>query len=95
MVPHAKKFLAEISSTGITDYEPIVNSAKEFDGLRPSLEKYGLKMKSIYANSTLHEEAAIERSQAKMLEIAKTDAQLKLQEPRRLMDLGPPFPRRE
>lgn len=79
LVPHAEELLAEISSTGITGYEPIVNSAKEFDGLRPSLEKYGLKMKSIYVNSTLHEEAAIERSQAKVLEIAKAGKELGLE----------------
>lgn len=78
-VPHAEQLLAEISKTGINGYEPIVNSAKEFDGLGPRLEKHGLKMKSIYVNSTLHEESAIEKSQEDVLKIAKAGKALGLE----------------
>lgn len=78
-VPHMEELLAEISSTGITGYEPIVNSAKEFDGLGPRLKKHGLEMKSIYVNSTLHEKTAIEKSQQDVLKIAKAGKELGLE----------------
>lgn len=78
-MPHSDDLLADISATGINGYEPIVNSAEEFVGLGPRLEQHGLTMKSIYVNSTLHEEAAIQKSQASVLKIAKAGKALGLE----------------
>ncbi|MGJ8698080.1 MAG: sugar phosphate isomerase/epimerase family protein [Verrucomicrobiaceae bacterium] len=70
-VPHAEELLARVAKTGLQGYEPIVNSAKEFEGLGGRLQRHGLEMRSIYVNSTLHEAAAIEKSQREVLEIAR------------------------
>ena len=77
-VPHSDHLLAEISSSGINGYEPIINSREEFEGLGPRLEQHGLTMKSIYVNSTLHEESAVQKSQASVLKIAEAGKALGL-----------------
>ncbi len=67
---HGDQLLADIARTGITGYEPIINSATEFDGLKSRLEAHGLQMHSIYVNSVLHEVATVEESSANVLKIA-------------------------
>lgn len=63
--------LGEIAAAGLDGYEPAVTAAEELTRLAPLLEKHGLTMRSLYVNSTLHEEAAVEQSLADILTIAE------------------------
>ncbi len=73
---HADGLLADIAATGITGYEPIITDPAEFDGLGQRLRKHGLEMRSIYVNSTLHDEAEAEQSIASVVSIAKAAREL-------------------
>jgi len=55
---HTDEALAAIARTGITGYEPIISAPEEFDGLDARLKAHGLEMRSLYVNSTLHDESA-------------------------------------
>jgi inosose dehydratase len=57
-VPHSDEALAAIASAGCAGYEPIINDVEEFEGLGARLRAHGLDMRSIYVNSSLHEESA-------------------------------------
>lgn len=59
---HTDNLLRKIKATGITGYEPIIESPQELDGLGARLEQHGLTMRSIYVNSVLHDEAQSQRS---------------------------------
>jgi inosose dehydratase len=69
--PHADQLLADIASTGIVGYEPIITEVTEFHGLADRLRTHGLTMKSIYVNSTLHDEARAEQSVSEVIKIAR------------------------
>ena len=69
---HSDQLLADIASTGIVGYEPIVETASELDGLGQRLDKHRLQMRSIYVNSVLHEPAKVDESIAKVISIAKS-----------------------
>ena len=68
---HTDHLLADIASTGITGYEPIINSPDEFDGLAQRLGAHGLEMRSLYVNSVLHEEEQADSSIAQVVVIAR------------------------
>jgi inosose dehydratase len=68
---HTDSFLSDIESTGITGYEPIIESPAEFEGLADRLQKHSLEMRSIYVNSVLHDSAKVDKSIADVIEIAK------------------------
>lgn len=68
---HTSESLAAIAASGITGYEPILNSAEECQGLEDKLEEHGLVMHSFYVNSLLHEEAKVDESIAGVLAIAR------------------------
>jgi inosose dehydratase len=55
---HTDEALAAIARTGITGYEPIINAPVEFNGLGARLKAHGLEMRSLYVNSTLHDDSA-------------------------------------
>jgi len=55
---HTDEALAAIARTGITGYEPIISAPEEFNGLGARLKAHGLEMRSLYVNSTLHDESA-------------------------------------
>jgi inosose dehydratase len=55
---HTDEALAAIARTGITGYEPIINAPEEFNGLEARLKAHGLEMRSLYVNSTLHDDSA-------------------------------------
>jgi inosose dehydratase len=57
-VPHSDEALAAIASAGCAGYEPIINDVEEFEGLGARLRAHGLDMRSVYVNSSLHEESA-------------------------------------
>lgn len=63
--------LGEIASCDINGFEPLAASPEEIDRLAPLLEKHGLAMRSLYVNSVLHEEAAIQDSMKQVLAIAE------------------------
>jgi inosose dehydratase len=67
---HSDDLLAAIASCGINGYEPIINSPAEFKGLGGRLKKHGLEMRSLYVNSTLHDESKAAQSIAAVLAIA-------------------------
>ena len=67
---HTDALLADIASTGIRGYEPIIGHPSEFDGLAQRLQKHGLEMRSLYVNSVLHDEAKADESIAQVLAIA-------------------------
>lgn len=68
---HSDELLADISSTGVTGYEPIINNPAEFNGLGERLKRHGLEMRSLYVNSTLHDAAKVAASIDSVLAIAK------------------------
>ena len=70
-VLHSDEALATIASAGFSGYEPIINDVTEFDGLGARLRKHGLDMRSLYVNSTLHEESAAAASIGHVLAIAR------------------------
>ncbi|MDF1861393.1 MAG: sugar phosphate isomerase/epimerase [Verrucomicrobiales bacterium] len=67
---HSDSLMADIASTGITGYEPIINGTAEFEGLANRLKKHGLLMRSLYLNSTLHDRDKVKESIAGVLAIA-------------------------
>ncbi|QIP13433.1 sugar phosphate isomerase/epimerase [Spirosoma aureum] len=62
--------LAELTQSGLTAYEPAVNSAEEVTKLLPLLKKYKLSMHSLYVNSTLHKADEAQKSIDSVLAIA-------------------------
>ncbi|MGB7324814.1 MAG: sugar phosphate isomerase/epimerase [Rubripirellula sp.] len=67
---HADPLLADIATTGIVGYEPIVTATSELSGLGLRLKDHGLEMKSIYVNSVLHDAEKVDQSIAEVVEIA-------------------------
>jgi inosose dehydratase len=63
--------LREFTQSGITGYEPLIESAKDVAVLAPLLKKYGLQMKSLYVNSVLHKPEETERSINTVIAIAE------------------------
>ncbi len=76
---HTDEFLAEIASTGIDGYEPIIERPDEFDGLGVRLSRHNLQMTSLYVNSTLHDRSQAERSVEDVLAIAAAAKDLGVQ----------------
>jgi inosose dehydratase len=70
-VLHSDDALAAIAAAGITGYEPIINDVAEFEGLGGRLRAHGLEMRSLYVNSTLHDESASAASMAHVLDIGR------------------------
>jgi inosose dehydratase len=68
---YSDETLAAIALSGITGYEPAVADVRELDGLGARLQAHGLRMSSLYVNSTLHDEAASAASIEKALAIAR------------------------
>ncbi len=75
-VLHTDETLSAIASTGITGYEPIMTRPTEFDGLAARLKAHGLEMRSLYVNSSLHDEAVAAASVAEVLAIARRAAEI-------------------
>jgi inosose dehydratase len=55
--PRSDETLDAIAAAGLTGYEPALTDVTELDGLGPRLQARGLRMPSLYASSTLHDEA--------------------------------------
>jgi inosose dehydratase len=70
-VLHSDEAMATIASAGFSGYEPAVVDVKEFDGLGARLRAHGLDMRSLYVNSTLHDESAAAASVEQVLAIAR------------------------
>ena len=62
--------LSELAQSGLTAYEPAINSAEEAAKLIPLLKKYKLAMPSLYVNSTLHRAEEAQKSIDSVLAIA-------------------------
>jgi inosose dehydratase len=73
---HSDDALAAIASAGFSGYEPIISEVAEFEGLGARLKAHGLEMRSLYVNSTLHDEATSAASIAHALEIARRAADI-------------------
>ncbi|MFD2936999.1 sugar phosphate isomerase/epimerase family protein [Spirosoma flavum] len=63
--------LAELAQSGLTAYEPGVNSVEDVTKLLPLLKKYNLAMHSLYVNSTLHRPDEAQKSIELVLAIAE------------------------
>lgn len=63
--------LSELVQSGMTAYEPGVNSPEEVMKLVPLLKKHGLVMPSLYVNSTLHRADEAQKSIDSVLAIAE------------------------
>ena len=50
-VQHTNELFTDISSTGMTGYEPNIRSLAEFNGLAERLEEHRLEMRSVYVNT--------------------------------------------
>ena len=70
-VLHSDEALAAVASAGFTGYEPIISEVAEFEGLGPRLRAHGLEMRSLYVNSTLHDDASSAASMGHVLDIAR------------------------
>lgn len=75
-VLHSDEALAAIAASGVKGYEASFLKPEEFDGLGPRLKAHGLEMRSLYVNSTLHEESSAAASLREVLEIARRAADL-------------------
>ena len=75
----ADQQLSKVASTGIKGYEPIVKQVADVEGLADRLSQNGLTMRSIYVNSTLHDESKVQQSMQSVLEIASAAAKLGVQ----------------
>jgi inosose dehydratase len=64
------KCMADLAQTGITAYEPGLESEEDVRRLAPFLKKYNLTMPSIYVNSALHKADEAEKSITSVLAIA-------------------------
>lgn len=74
--PHGDELLAAIAASGIDGYEASFTKAEEFDVLGDRLKTHGLEMRSLYVNSTLHDEAQAAASIESALAIARRAAEL-------------------
>ncbi|WP_020602697.1 sugar phosphate isomerase/epimerase family protein [Spirosoma spitsbergense] len=63
--------LSELAQSGLTAYEPAINSPDEVIKLLPLLKKHGLVMPSLYVNSTLHRTDEAQKSIDLVLAIAE------------------------
>jgi inosose dehydratase len=63
--------LKDVAASGLNGFEPGVGGAEEIKKLIPLLQRQGLEMRSIYVNSTLHEEAEANRSIEQVLAVAR------------------------
>lgn len=63
--------IEEFAKTGITAYEPGIENLAMVQRLIPILKKNNIAMPSVYVNSVLHEESAVNESIKSILEIAK------------------------
>jgi inosose dehydratase len=73
---HTDQLLADIASTGISGYEPIITKPSEFDALGQRLQEYKLEMRSLYVNSTLHDAERADQSIQDVLAIANAACEL-------------------
>jgi inosose dehydratase len=71
--------LREFTQSGITGYEPLIESAKDISALTPLLKKYSLQIRSLYVNSVLHKPEETERSISQVLAVAEAAKPLGLQ----------------
>jgi inosose dehydratase len=65
------KSLGEVAASGVDGFEPIINAPQDVDKLAPLLKKHGLEMRSLYVNSTLHEQDQADKSIESVLAIAE------------------------
>ncbi len=72
--PRSDETLDAIAAAGLTGYEPALTDVAELDGLGPRLQARGLRMPSLYASSTLHDEALAPASVENVLRIARRAA---------------------
>ena len=72
--PRSDETLDAIAAAGLTGYEPALTDVTELDGLGPRLQARGLRMPSLYASSTLHDEALTQASIENVLRIARRAA---------------------
>jgi len=63
--------LAEVAAGGLQGYEPSITAPSEIASLKPLLEDCRLELRSIYVNTTLHEERLAESSLETVLGIAE------------------------
>lgn len=63
--------LAEVASSGIDGYEPLIEKVEQLDDLTPRLRVHNLEMRSLYVNSLLHEKNQAELSIERILNIAE------------------------
>jgi inosose dehydratase len=54
--------LAEVKASGIDGFEPGVGGLQQIEQMATLLKKHGLEMRSLYANSTLHEAGQADKS---------------------------------
>lgn len=68
--------LAEFTQTKIPGFEPSIRDAAHLEELIPFLEKYQIKLPSVYVGSQMHEEVLAKKSNEVILEIAKKAKEL-------------------
>jgi inosose dehydratase len=62
---------AEFSKTKIPGFEPSVKDVGHLEEMTPYLEKYGIKLPSVYIGSLMHEEEMAKQSSENIIEIAR------------------------
>lgn len=67
--------LGEVADSGFQGYEPLAENPAAVDRLAQLLNKHKLQMRSLYVNSTLHEEKVAQQSVESALKIAEAARQ--------------------
>ncbi|MFO0845956.1 MAG: sugar phosphate isomerase/epimerase [Gemmataceae bacterium] len=62
--------VADVARAGMAGLEPIATSPGQVKALAPHLSKHGLKLRSLYVNSKVHDKADADRSLEEVLAIA-------------------------
>jgi inosose dehydratase len=68
---HLAQAMGEIAQAGFQGYEPLIRSPEHVQEIAPLLERYGLEMRSLYVNSTLHLQEEVERNIEQILVITQ------------------------
>lgn len=66
-----KASMDDIAASGVDGFEPIIDTNKSLEILKPHLDRGKLAMRSFYVNSTLHEKAKVSTSIDQVVALAK------------------------
>ncbi len=69
--PLMDQALGEMAAVGLNGFEPSAGSPQDLEAIAIRTHKYGLQLRSLYVDSTLHEPAQAEKSVANIVALAR------------------------